>query len=248
MFVVSALIMGFIGSFHCVAMCGAIALSLRREGGRRFMVRQVVYNVGRITTYLLLAAAFSTVHTVTYLNDGQNMLSLVSGSLLFLFSLILFLDIGPAQRVSNTGLVFLSRFRSVFIRGQQRDSLGSAYGVGLVNGLLPCGFVYLALAGALAQSSVPDSLLFMFFFGLGTVPSMLGLGALSKLKSFAQFFNSPRFLSGATALAGLLLVLRGMALGIPYLSPQLPSTVPMLNELRHENVCASPQLRPQTRP
>ncbi len=238
--VVSALILGFIGSFHCVAMCGAISLSLRSGTTRGIWKGQGAYHLGRISMYVMLALLFSAIHAVGYVNQGQNIVSLVVGSLLFLVSIALLFDLGPTQRLTALSNAFLARFRSVLLRGKAQPGVLNSYAVGFVNGLLPCGFVYLALASALSQESVGDSMLFMLFFGLGTVPSLLGLVIVSLVPKFRPIVNSTRFLSAATAVAGLLLVIRGMALGIPYLSPQLPGTVQTLSDIRHEQVCGSP--------
>ncbi len=237
----AAIVMGFIGSFHCVAMCGAIALSLRSSSNRAIVQRQLLYNVGRVLSYMTLAALFHSMHALAFVNRGQNILSLVLGGLLFLVSLLFLLDIGPVKQLNDASLRFFALFRSLFLRGRSSQALGASLLVGYVNGFLPCGFVYVALASALTQPYLSESVIFMALFGLGTIPSMIALVIMSKAPSIGRIVSSGRFLSVASAIAGLMLLIRGLALGIPYISPKLPDTVQVLSDIKHEQLCRDPQ-------
>jgi len=98
--------------------------------------------------------------------------------------------------------------------------------LGMLNGLLPCGLVYVALAGALAQGGLLDSVVYMALFGLGTVPTMLGIGLSGKLFSLAFRLKLRQAIPVGVCLVAGLLILRGLGLGIPYVSPALVAGVP----------------------
>ena len=98
--------------------------------------------------------------------------------------------------------------------------------LGMLNGLLPCGLVYVALAGALARGGLLDSVVYMALFGLGTVPTMLGIGLSGKLFSLAFRLQLRRVIPVGVCLVAGLLILRGLGLGIPYVSPALVAGVP----------------------
>jgi hypothetical protein len=95
-----------------------------------------------------------------------------------------------------------------------------------LNGLLPCGLVYVALAGAVARGTLLAGICYMAWFGLGTMPTMLGISLSGKV--FPLYFRlrlRGAIPLGVCLLAGLL-ILRGLALGIPYVSPALVAGVP----------------------
>jgi hypothetical protein len=108
----------------------------------------------------------------------------------------------------------------------QRRSLRSLGLLGLLNGLLPCGLVYVAMAGAVARGTLPDGIFFMVWFGLGTLPTMLGISLSGKLFPLALRLKLRRAIPFGICLLGGLLILRGLALGIPYVSPVLNSSTP----------------------
>ena len=103
----------------------------------------------------------------------------------------------------------------------RRRTLGSLGLMGLLNGLLPCGLVYAACTGAAATGSLGSGAAYMALFGLGTVPLMLGIGLSGKALPIALRFKLQQLAPLSLAVVGALLVLRGLALGIPYLSPDL---------------------------
>ncbi len=96
----------------------------------------------------------------------------------------------------------------------------------MLNGLLPCGLVYVALAGAVSTSSLSNAILYMALFGLGTLPTMLAISLSGKLFPIAFRLRLRAAIPIGVCLVAGLLILRGMALGIPYVSPALISGVP----------------------
>jgi len=102
-------------------------------------------------------------------------------------------------------------------------------GIGFLNGLLPCGMVYLALGSALATGNMLNGALFMIFFGLGTMPALLAVAMGGQLIPFSARQRLQKVLPVFVASMGLLLILRGMNLGIPFVSPHLDTTETMVS-------------------
>jgi sulfite exporter TauE/SafE len=105
----------------------------------------------------------------------------------------------------------------------QRRAMPAMFGIGLLNGLLPCGLVYVACAAATATGDVLSGTRYMIAFGLGTLPMLLAISLLGTKLQFALRFKVQRLIPASLLIVGLLLLLRGMALGIPYVSPKLPA-------------------------
>lgn len=213
---------GILGSFHCVGMCGAIALALPvgKGGGFSFVLGRLLYNLGRVTTYGLLGALAGFFGQGLQLAGWQQTLSILSGVL------ILILVVVPASMSLKfrkaTGLeTVLAKVKHWMGFFFQRKGVWAMGGVGLLNGLLPCGFVYFALAGAISMPSVGDATLYMVLFGLGTFPLMFALSLSGKYIQLGlrRFFS--RAIPYAAAGMAVLFILRGLELGIPYVSPVL---------------------------
>ncbi|MGY2134773.1 sulfite exporter TauE/SafE family protein [Hymenobacter sp. HD11105] len=217
---------GLLGSFHCVGMCGAIALALPGAGGPswRYVAGRMLYNLGRVTTYTLLGAAAGLLGQGLKLAGWQQSLSLVSGGL------ILLLVVAPERWLSQAAAFLkldgvLVQVKSKLAYFYQRPSLGALYTTGLLNGLLPCGMVYLALAGALSVPGVLGAMQYMALFGLGTLPLMLALSLTGQLVPFAWRARMRQAVPVLATSLALLFIVRGLGLGIPYLSPQLSHEV-----------------------
>ncbi len=213
---------GLLGSFHCVGMCGAIALALPGAGGsrRRYVAGRVLYNLGRVSTYAALGAAAGAVGQGLRLAGWQQGLSVLSGALILLLVATPERWLGRAAAFVDLDVV-LAKVKSRLAYYYQQPSLGALYATGLLNGLLPCGLVYLALAGALSVPGVAGAAGYMALFGLGTLPLMLALSLTGQLVPLAWRGRLRRAVPVlATVMAGLF-ILRGLGLGIPYVSPQL---------------------------
>ena len=213
---------GLLGSFHCVGMCGAIALALPGAGGsrQRYVAGRVLYNLGRVTTYALLGGAAGVLGQGLRLAGWQQGLSLLSGGLILLLVVVPERYLGQAAAFLDLDVV-LAKVKSRLAYFYQQPSLGALYTTGLLNGLLPCGLVYLALAGAISAPGVAGAAAYMALFGLGTLPLMLALSLSGQLVPLAWRARMRRAVPiTATLMAGLFIV-RGLGLGIPYLSPQL---------------------------
>lgn len=214
---------GLLGSFHCVGMCGAIALALpgpADAGPARYVGGRLLYNLGRITTYATLGAGAGLVGQSLRLAGVQQSLSIASGVL------ILLLVAMPERYTARLagGLGFgrpLAWVKTTLGRLFRQSSLPALYATGVLNGLLPCGLVYLALAGALSAPGVAGAATYMALFGLGTLPLMLGLSLSGQLVPLAWRGRMRQAVPYAASVLAVLFIVRGLGLGIPYLSPQL---------------------------
>ncbi|RQO30072.1 hypothetical protein DBR32_10810 [Taibaiella sp. KBW10] len=223
---IPALAMGFLGSFHCIGMCGPLALSLpvQHLKGFKKVWGILLYNLGRVVTYGILGYILGFASKQFAFFGWQQKISIAVGSIFLAYLLFTLL---PVRLGAANGFSVKVPWRKTVLQalGQlyQNKKTGSVFLIGLLNGLLPCGMVYMALAGAFATSHQWESTLFMMAFGMGTLPAMMSLSLLGNFISI-RFRNSIRragpYLIG---LMGLLLILRGLNLGIPYLSPELKS-------------------------
>lgn len=220
----TAFIIGLAGSFHCVGMCGPIALALPGNFSSRVRVvfSRVLYNLGRIFTYSLLGAVLGTFGKAIALAGFQQTISILVGALLLF---IAFFSINLESGFIS--IPFLNRFNSYVKMNMGKllkvNSQSSLFTIGVLNGFLPCGFVYLGLGGAITTGGVFNGALYMTLFGLGTFPLMFAtslLGSVISMKARNAFKKlTPLFF----ILFACLFIARGMNLGIPYLSPKINS-------------------------
>ena len=168
----SALSLGFLGSFHCVGMCGPIALALPtpNKGNGSLLLGRFLYNLGRIITYSLLGFIAGLIGNTISFIGLQNNLSIVIGILIIIFVLFSHDSLGKFfnARLVKFSLIIKRQFRKLF----KRHSYSSLFLIGLTNGFLPCGFVYLAIAGAIVTAKPLNAALYMALFGAGTFPFM----------------------------------------------------------------------------
>lgn len=219
---VTALLLGAAGSAHCIGMCGPIALAVPSWGrsvGARWM-STLLLNGGRLFTYALLGLAFGMMGMGLRLAGLQQVLSLVLGALLLLAVAVP----GMLSRWDPSGkaVARLGRLRSALAKNLKRTAPEAIFLTGLLNGLLPCGLVYAALVGSAAMESVAGSVLFMVLFALGTWPALFAVRLSSSLLGARGRSLLRKAAPIAMAVMGGLLVMRGLGLGIPYLSPDLP--------------------------
>lgn len=216
----SGFMLGLMGSLHCVGMCGPIALSLplggKGTGGRLWS--SFLYNSGRVITYMVMGAVLGTIGYSFVLIGYQKWLSIGLG-LIILMSFF-FIKFFP-------GKIRVGIAESFF--KQVRKRVGVLFGkqqwwailfIGILNGLLPCGLVYLAIALSLSGSEPLQGAMLMGAFGLGTLPLMWAVSFFGSFMRFKQRVSMRKVLPVLTVVMGCLLILRGLELGIPYVSPQ----------------------------
>lgn len=214
----TAFLLGLAGSLHCAGMCGPLlcALPVVDQGRISFYAGRFLYNVGRISLYALLGLAFGALGKTLSIVGLQRWLSFSAGCLILAGLL------ASAKWNMNAPVgKFVFLLKRAFARLLQQRSYQGLFALGALNGLLPCGLVYVALAGATATGDSWHGGLYMLLFGLGTLPMMLGIGFVTpKLRQvFGQ--RGRLLIPVSVALIGLLLLVRGLSLGIPYLSPTL---------------------------
>jgi len=212
---ITALTTGFLGSLHCIGMCGPICLSLpfnHADPLKKFL-SILLYNTGRILTYSFLGLLIGIFGKGFELIGFQQVISIVSGVLIIGY--ILFF---PGLKLKVLPSTMLSSLKKKIHQLFQQKRWASMFFLGTLNGILPCGLVYVAIMGALATGEATSGAEFMLSFGIGTLPVMFSLPYAS---SFISRLTSLRkLIPVAMTLVGLLLILRGMNLGIPYLSPE----------------------------
>ena len=216
----TAFILGFLGSFHCVGMCGplTLVLPLKHKEPTKKAFQIFFYHLGKTATYVLLGLLFGLLGKGLFIREYQQTFSVVVGVVMVL---VVILSLVNIKMNFFTRSIYFLVGKVKYALGQQlkHKSVFSVFLIGFFNGLLPCGLVYMALFGALAQTDLKNSLLYMFAFGLGTIPLMtttiyLGNFLSQKVKRYIQ-----KAIPFAIIIIGILFVLRGLALGIPYISP-----------------------------
>ena len=217
-----AFMIGIVGSFHCVGMCGPLALALPLKNDSAFsrLSGALVYNIGRIVTYSFFGLLFGFIGESFSLFGFQQWLSVIAG-LVILFFMIVPKKFG----VQSSTNFFISRFfnkvRTTLGELFFKKNQSTLFAIGLLNGLLPCGLVYIAVAGAIATGDMGKSILFMASFGLGTLPVMWATSFFGNYISIPVRQKIRRFFPYMMMLMACLLIIRGMGLGIPYVSPKL---------------------------
>lgn len=215
------LMIGLFGSFHCIGMCGPIALSLplKENSWHTRVISGVLYNLGRAMTYIFLGLIFGLLGLGIHIWGIQQWVSIGVGTTLILGVAFPALFHGPKW----TGRIdsLFSGFKRYFGRFFGFRTYRSTFAIGLLNGLLPCGLVYIALAGALVSVGPLNGALYMMIFGLGTMPALLSISLLGNVIGMGFRRGMQKLVPFMVILIGILFVLRGMDLGIPYLSPKM---------------------------
>jgi len=216
----TALIFGLLGSFHCVGMCGPIAfmLPIDRKNPVKRVLQILSYHVGRLFTYGLIGLLFGVLGKSFNLFGFQQQLSILIGVLMILAILL------PSKLVgryngSQPAYKWIGKVKSALGTELKKKSMDSFFTIGFLNGFLPCGLVYMAVFGSIAMGGAWQGGLYMVFFGLGTIPLMT---TATYLGNFLNASLKNRILKAVpvfVVIIGCLFVLRGLGLGIPYVSP-----------------------------
>ena len=200
-------------------MCGPIALAISVRSGHRFLIHKMVYNLGRTFTYCLLGLIIGAVGFSFQLAGNQQWVSVLTGGLIIVMA---FYFKRSERYVAGAGFFGLA--------GQVKKGLGkylrrggalAYFSSGLINGLLPCGMVYMALLASLALQNPWSGAVYMFVFGIGTIPMMVAIMLMGELFSVNLRVKFLRIMPYFAMFIGLMFILRGSGLGIHYVSPQL---------------------------
>lgn len=213
-----AFLIGILGSVHCVGMCGPLAFSVPslKPGLLYQIFDKLLYQLGRILSYTLLGTLIGVVGTQLWMAGLQQVLSLTTGFLIVLAACSRIFNF----KAKTKGNYMLKPFNSLL--GYALKHRANHLIIGLINGLLPCGFVYLALAAAVNTPSVATAASYMFWFGLGTTPLMFIAVLMMGFTRNLIRVRINKALPYLMLCLGVWFLLRGMDLNIPYLSPSKP--------------------------
>lgn len=208
----TGLLIGFLGGFHCVLMCGPLVLYLKHNRTNYSLRGFTIHQGSRLLGYAVLGGLAG------FIGFGFSLASLQQYMALLLGGVLLYTALSKLFYISKLRLkkVWYNKWLSNIY---SKLAATSVIPLGLLNALLPCGLVYSALALSAAYFDPIKGFVFMCFFGLGTLPALVLSFFLptawitSKKKTFRLV------LPLTTALVGILLILRGLSIGIPYVSP-----------------------------
>jgi len=214
----TAFMLGLAGSLHCAGMCGPLMLALptNAKSASVLLLHRLTHHAGRLTIYGLLGLLLGLIGESLSLVGFQRWLSIAAG-----LSILLALALAPGRIWQFPVGGFLARLKGAFAGLLRRNNAISRFFLGGLNGLLPCGLVYVAGAGSLATGDRFTGVSYMLVFGLGTLPMLLAISLAGQRFAFKWTPLARRAVPVMIGAAGVMLVLRGMDLGIPYLSPTL---------------------------
>jgi len=201
---ISAFIIGLAGSLHCVGMCGPLMISFKSNQSRRSFT---IYHLGRLLVYSTLGLALGIIGQGLVFLDAQRALAIATGALIIILYAL------PASRKWFEKKYYESRwFSGIRNRMQQHFSSGKKwFAAGALNGLIPCGLIYLALGGSLILANPVLGAGFMFLFGLGTLPALVLVGFSERLIPVSLKKRFSGVYSVVAIVAGGILLFRGLS-------------------------------------
>ncbi|WP_289061407.1 sulfite exporter TauE/SafE family protein [uncultured Zobellia sp.] len=218
--ILSALILGLMGSLHCVGMCGPIAFMLPVDRTNNFkkLGQIFIYHFGRLMAYAIIGLFFGLVGKGLSIFGAQQKLSIAIGVLMILVVLIPYKTFNK-YNLSKPIYKVISKVKNQLGKELKKKSADTFLTIGFLNGFLPCGLVYMALFGAIAMGNALQGGLYMMLFGLGTIPLMTTAIYFSDLLKGSVRQKVQKAIPVFVVVIGLLFILRGLGLGIPYVSP-----------------------------
>jgi sulfite exporter TauE/SafE len=223
---VSAFLLGSAGSLHCAGMCGPLCLLLpiNRAARTKRLLLLTFYQLGRVCSYGLIGLLIGLAGRGLYKPAYQQWFSVSLGVLMLLMALLYFYQNSSIE----SGFVkkyYQSVRRLIIATVKKAHSWHGSLLFGMANGLLPCGMVYMATLGALGTSGLLESTLFMVLFGLGTVPLMFMIGYAGHSSRWRRRVPVKKLVPAFIMLTACILILRGLNLGIPFISPHFSEGV-----------------------
>lgn len=194
-------------------MCGPIALALSggHENNFSYIIGRSIYNSGRILTYSILGIAAGFLGHTFLLAGYQKSISIVIGALM-IAGVIFTYGLGKTTRVNSAATKLNAFIKSVFSNVIKKRNKSSLFVAGLANGILPCGFVYIALAGAAATQQPVNGALYMALFGLGTFPAMMAVSLFGKVAGIKARTFLVKAAPVLMIVLGALLIYRGVTM------------------------------------
>ncbi|CAH0336271.1 hypothetical protein FVB9288_01957 [Flavobacterium sp. CECT 9288] len=230
----TAIIFGLLSSFHCIGMCGPIAMMLPvdRNNSSKRVLQIITYHLGRISAYGTIGFVFGLVGKGFFMAGIQQQLSIGIGIAMIAVVLIpekLF----ARYNFSKPIFKFVAGIKSTLGAQFKNKSYKSLFTIGLLNGFLPCGMVYVALFGAIAMQNAGWGVVYMILFGLGTIPLMSSIVLIQGYITLPMRNRIQRLIPYVAITMGCLFILRGLGLGIPYVSPSTMSLFIQSNATCH---------------
>jgi sulfite exporter TauE/SafE len=216
----SAFIFGLISSLHCIGMCGPIALMIPvdRTNQAKKVSQIITYHLGRLSAYALIGLIFGIVGKGFFLAGIQQRLSIFIG-IAMIITIVTPKRVLANYNFSKPVYRLISKIKSSLGKQFKNKSYKSLFLIGLFKGYLPCGMVYVALFGAMAMNHVFLGSLYMILFGLGTIPLMAVVVNFFKSTSFTFYAKFQKAIPVLMIFMGILFIVRGFGLNIPYFSP-----------------------------
>ncbi len=230
----TAIIFGLLSSFHCIGMCGPIAMMLPvdRNNSSKRVLQIITYHLGRISAYATIGFVFGLVGKGFFMAGIQQQLSIGIGIAMIVVVLIpekLF----ARYNFSKPIFKLVAGIKSTLGAQFKNKSFKSLFTIGLLNGFLPCGMVYVALFGAIAMQNAGLGVVYMILFGLGTIPLMSSIVLIQGYITLPMRNRIQRLIPYVAITMGCLFILRGLGLGIPYVSPSTMSLFIQSNATCH---------------
>ncbi len=218
---VTAFILGLLGSFHCLGMCGPIAfmLPVNKSNSIQKFYQISLYHFGRLLAYSIIGLFFGLIGKSLHLFGLQQGLSIAIGVLMILMVLIPS-SILLKYSFSKPIYKIISKVKNALGKELKKKTPDTFLTIGFLNGFLPCGLVYMAVFGAIATGHMLDSSFYMLLFGLGTIPLMTIAVYAGNLLSGKVRQHVQKAIPVFIIIIGLLFIVRGLGLGIPYVSPK----------------------------
>lgn len=217
----TAFIFGLLGSLHCVGMCGPIAfmLPVDRTNSVKKISQIATYHFGRLLAYSIIGFIFGSVGKSLYIFGLQQQLTISIGVVMIALVLIPYKTLGK-YNLSRPLNRLISKIKSSLGQALKKKTADTFLTIGFLNGFLPCGLVYMAVFGAVATGSLFNGSVYMILFGLGTIPLMTTAIYLGKFLNSTIKQRIQKAIPVFVIIIGILFILRGLGLGIPYLSPE----------------------------
>lgn len=217
----TALIFGLLGSFHCVGMCGPIAflLPVDHHNQVKKLGQIFLYHIGRIVAYSFIGLLFGLIGKSLNLFGMQQQLSIIIGILMLV---VIFVPQNVFNKYNFSKPIFrvIAKVKSALGAELKKKTPDTFLTIGLLNGFLPCGLVYVAVFGAIATGSALQGSLYMAMFGLGTIPLMTSAIYLGNFLNVQMRQRIRKAIPAFVVVIACLFIVRGLGLGIPYLSPK----------------------------
>ena len=226
----TAVLFGLISSFHCIGMCGPIAMMLPVDHNNptKKVLQIMLYHLGRLTAYGMLGLFFGMLGKGLFLAGLQQQLSIAVGILMIVLVVV------PEKILANYNFSkpvykLISKVKSHLGAQFKRKSPDALFTIGLLNGFLPCGMVYAALFGAIAMQSELLGVAYMVLYGIGTIPMMSAVVLISNFITVPVRNRIQQLIPVFVIVIGALFIIRGMGLDIPYISPNTTSLIVQAN-------------------